>query len=150
MSSTNEAAGWPIFGRDAADVAWRPDPEAASATRLAGLLRLVGEPDLTTLQAHAAADPAWFWSGVAEDLALPWQRRPTQTLDLSGGIEWARWWTGGAFNYAVAAVDERAARDPDGEAIGWEGDDGEVRRLSNAELRAAVDQAAHKIGRAHV
>ena len=30
------------------------------------------------------------------------------------GAEWARWWTGGAFNYAAAAVDPRAAADPDG------------------------------------
>jgi acetyl-CoA synthetase len=63
-------------------------------------------------------------------------------LDASRGPEWARWWDGGAFNYAAAAIDPRADRDPDGEAIAWEGEDGEVRRLTNAELRTSVDRAA--------
>ena len=49
---------------------------------------------------------------------------------------------GGAFNYAAAALEPRLARDPDGPALAWEGDDGEVRRLTNAELSAAVDRAA--------
>ncbi|MGH2407319.1 MAG: AMP-binding protein [Candidatus Limnocylindrales bacterium] len=145
MTHRTRVEEWPIFGRDAPDVAWRPDPERATATRLAGLLRLAGEPDLTALQAHATADPAWFWSLAADDLALPWQRRATQTLDLSGGIEWARWWSGGALNYAAAAVDGRAGRDPNGLAVSWEGEDGEVRQLSNAELRATVDSAAHML-----
>jgi acetyl-CoA synthetase len=116
-------------------------------TRLAGLLRTSAEPDLTALQAHATADPAWFWGLAADDLALPWQRRPTATLDLAGGVEWARWWTGGAFNYAAAALDGRATRDPDGPAITWEGEDGDVRRLTNLELREAVDRAAGMLRR---
>jgi acetyl-CoA synthetase len=133
---------WPIFARDAPGVAWRPDPATMAETRLAGLLRMSAEPNLTALQAHATGDPAWFWGLAADDLALPWQRRPTATLDLSGGIEWARWWTGGAFNYAAAGLDRRAGRDPKGGALTWEGEDGEVRRLTNLELRDAVDRAA--------
>ena len=70
--------------------------------------------------------PAWFWGAAADDLGLAWQRRPDQVArPVSGGPEWARWWIGGAFNYAAAAVDPRAARDPDGEAIAWEGEDGD-------------------------
>ncbi|MBA3876196.1 MAG: AMP-dependent synthetase [Anaerolinea sp.] len=99
-------------------------------------------PDLTTLQAHAAADPAWFWGAAADDLALPWQRRPTSVLDASRGPEWSRWWRGGAFNHAAAAIDPRAERDPDGEALVWEGEDGEVRRRTARELRDEVDRAA--------
>ena len=42
-----------------------------------------------------------------------------------GGPAWARWWRGGAFDYARAATEPRAARDPDGEALVWEGEDGD-------------------------
>ena len=136
---------WPIFGRDVPGAAWRPAADAASATRLGRFVRAVGEPDLDALQRRAERDPAWFWGAAADDLALNWQRRPSQVLDISGGPEWSRWWGGGAFNYASAAVDPRAAADPTGAALTWEGEDGAVRRFTNAELKTAVDRAAGMI-----
>jgi acetyl-CoA synthetase len=138
---------WPIFGHDVPDAAWRPAADAATATRLGRFIGAAGEPDLETLQRHAERDPAWFWGAAADDLALDWQRRPTQTLDISGGVEWSRWWSGGAFNYASAAIDGRARRDPDGRALTWEGEDGTVRRFTNSELKAQVDLAAAMLAR---
>jgi acetyl-CoA synthetase len=135
----------PIFGRDVPDAAWRPTPELLRDSRLATFVRATGEPDLEALQARAVADPAWFWGAAADDIGLAWQRRPDRILDLSNGPEWADWWLGGAFNHAVAAVEPRADRDPDGEAIAWEGEDGDVRRLTNAELRDAVEAAARML-----
>lgn len=133
---------WPLFGRDVPAAAWRPSPEILAGSRLAALVKTAGAPDLTALQRHAERDPAWFWGLAADDLALPWQRRPRQTLDASDGPAWARWWIGGRFNYAAACVDPRAAADPDGRAVIWEGEDGAERHLSNAELKAQVDLAA--------
>jgi acetyl-CoA synthetase len=133
---------WPIFGRDVPGSAWRPAPDAGSATRLGRFVRAAGEPDLDALQRHAERDPAWFWAAAADDLQLSWQRRPAQTLDLARGPEWARWWAGGAFNYVSAAVDPRAAANADGAALTWEGEDGSVRRLTNRELKSEVDCAA--------
>ena len=63
------------------------------------------------------------------------------------GVEWSRWWSGGAFNYAAAATDPRAAADPSGAAVTWEGEDGTVRRLTNAELKSEVDRAAAMLAR---
>ncbi len=145
--SASSPRGWPIFGRDVPDAAWRPGPEGRDTARLGRFLRAVGEPDLESLQAHAAADPAWFWGAAADDLGVAWQRRPTSVLDESGGVEFSRWWGGAAFNYAAAAIDGRAGRDPDGGALAWEGEDGSVRTFSNRELRDAVDRAASALAR---
>jgi acetyl-CoA synthetase len=138
---------WPIFGRDVSDAAWRPATDAARATRLGRFLKATGEPDLEALQRHAVRDPAWFWGAAADDLGLGWQRKPGQVLDISNGVEWSRWWSGGAFNYASAAIDPRAAADPDGAALTWEGEDGSIRRHTNAELKEQVDTAAAMIAR---
>src|SRR3954447_7339335 len=135
-------ADWPTFGRDVPDAAWRPGPEQLTHSRLSGFLRATALADLEALQRRAESDPAWFWGAAADDIGIAWQRRPTSVLDTSRGIEWSRWWTGGAFNYAAAAIDARADRDPAGEAVAWEGEDGEVRRLTNAELRTQVERAA--------
>ena len=139
---------WPIFGRDGDGVAWRPSPELARDARLARFLRSTGEPSLDALQARAVADPGWFWGAAADDIGIAWRRRPREVVDLSGGPAWARWWIGGAFDYTRAAIEPRAERDPDGGAIVWEGEDGAVRALTNAELAAAVDLAARRL-RAH-
>ena len=133
---------WPIFGRDVPDAAWRPGADELEHSRLAGFLRATGLPDLTALQSRAVADPAWFWGAAAHDLALPWQRRPTSVLDASGGPAWTRWWTGGAFNHAVAALDPRALGQPGDEVLTWEGEDGDVRRFTARGLRDEVDRAA--------
>jgi acetyl-CoA synthetase len=132
----------PIFGRDVSDAVWRPGPELIADARLGGFLRSTGEPDLEALQTRAVADPAWFWGTAIDDLGLEWQRPPAQVMDASGGPEWTRWWRGGAFNHAEAATAPRAARDPDGAALTWEGEDGTVRRLTNAKLRDEVLAAA--------
>ncbi|HET7703891.1 MAG TPA: AMP-binding protein [Candidatus Limnocylindrales bacterium] len=132
----------PIFGRDVPDAAWRPSRELLAESRLARLLRSSGSPDLESLQARAVADPGWFWGVAVDDLDLAWQRRPAEVMDASGGPEWTRWWRGGAFNYAAAATEPRAARDPNGAAVAWEGEDGAVRRLTNHDLLDAVTTAA--------
>ncbi len=141
-----DADGWPIFGRDAPDVAWRPDPAAATEARLSRFLRSTGEASLDALQARAVADPAWFWGAAVDDIGIAWQRRPRAFADFSGGPAWTHWWVGGSFDWSWAAVEPRAARDPDGIAFTWDGEDGSVVELTNRELasrvRAAVQQLA--------
>jgi acetyl-CoA synthetase len=134
-------AAHPIFGRDVPGAAWRPTSEILADARLAAFLRSTGSADLDGLQARAVEDPAWFWGAAADDLGLDWQRPADQVMDASGGPEWTRWWRGGAFNHAEASTAGRARRDPDGPAVAWEGEDGDVRRLTNAELREAVIDA---------
>ena len=136
---------WPIFGRDAEGVAWRPEPAAAADARLARFLRSTGEPSLEALQARAVADPAWFWGAATDDIAIPWTRRPRAVADFSDGPAWTRWWVGGSFDWSRAAVEPRAARDPEGVAISWEGEDGSVRDITNRELARGVRLAAEQL-----
>jgi len=131
-----------VFGRDVPEAVWRPTDELRADSRLAGFLRATGGADLEALQARAVDDPAWFWGAAAADLDLAWQRQPDQVMDASGGPEWTRWWRGGAFNHAEASSASRAARDPDGDAVAWEGEDGAVRRLTNGRLHDEVVAAA--------
>jgi acetyl-CoA synthetase len=136
-----------MFGRDVPDAPWRPSPELLAECRAAGLLRALDLSDPETLQARAVRDPGWFWAAAVNDLGLSWQRPPSRALDLSGGVEWARWWPGAAFNHAHASVDPWAEARPAEEALAWEGEDGAVRRLTRTGLRDAVDHAAAMLAR---
>ncbi len=104
------------------------------------------KPSLDALQARATADPGWFWGAAADDIGIdvaPATTRGRSTFRAEPA--WARWWIGGAFDYTRAATEPRAARDPDGGALAWEGEDGAIRTMTNAELAAAVDLAARRL-----
>ncbi len=132
----------PTFARADAEAPWRPTRELAAESRLASLIRRAGADDLEDLQARAVRDSAWFWGAAVEDLELRWQRPWSSVLEVPRGEPFARWWSGGAFNHAVAATEPWADRAADAEALVWEGEDGEVRRLTFAELDRAVRRAS--------
>ena len=64
---------------------------------------------------------------------------------MAAGPPRARWWIGGAFNHAVAATEPWAAARPGDAALAWEGEDGEIREYTWAELDAAVRAAARRL-----
>ena len=126
-------------------VAWTPSQEYLDRSRLLRFMRQHDIPDYATLLQRAEADPSWFWDAVSDDLGLVWQRPYTQVMDTSRGIPWTRWFTGGQFNYVVTALDQHAERTPDKLAIIWEGEEGEVRRLTFAELLAMTNRCANAL-----
>ncbi|MBB5234938.1 acetate--CoA ligase [Deinococcus budaensis] len=87
-------------------------------------------------------DPDGFWSEVAGELAwmTPWER----VLDWEEPH--ARWFVGGQTNVAYNALDRNVqAGRGDKRAIVWEGEDGEVRTLTYAELLREVSRAANAL-----
>src|SRR5512134_2785997 len=94
----------PVFAHPDAEAPWRPDAELLATSRLTGLLHATGHRSLEELQARAVADPGWFWGAVAHDLGLAWGRPPTTVLDIRRGAPFARWWLGGRFDHAAAAL----------------------------------------------
>ena len=132
----------PIFGTDTDAAAWRPSPAYLQRSRLRRFLADVGCADLEELQARAVADPAWFWAAATADIGVVFDPEPGTVLDTSRGIEWARWFSGAGFNYVRMAVDDPAAARPDETALVWEGEDGDVRTFTRAQLRTEVDRAA--------
>jgi acetyl-CoA synthetase len=124
------------------EFAWAPTPEQAEGSRLHGLLRSLGLPDLDALQGFARTHPGPFWEAAVDDAGIGWTRRFDQVLDETPGIEWARFWVGGRLNLSVNAVDRWALSMPGQEAVVWEGDDAAVRSLSWGELAGEVGRAA--------
>ncbi|HEX8597608.1 MAG TPA: AMP-binding protein [Chloroflexia bacterium] len=128
------------------EIAWRPTPEYIERSRLHHFMLRHGLGTFAQLVERYSADPAWFWQAVVEDLGLEWYEPYTQVLDLSRGVEWARWFVGGSYNYVRDAVDKHAEGPlAAATAIGWEGEGGEVRKLTYAELYRQVNQAANTL-----
>ena len=90
----------------------------------------------------AKADRVAFWADQARQL-LHWHKPFTETLDWSGAPV-ARWFADGEINVAYNCLDRHVlAGNGDRVAIHWEGEPGDSRSITYAELTAEVKRAAN-------
>src|ERR1700712_858028 len=91
----------------------------------------------------ASTDRLGFWDAQAR--RLDWAADWTQTLDWSGAPV-AKWFVGGALNASVNCVDRHvAAGNGDRVAIHFEGEPGDTRTVTYAQLQDLVCQAANAL-----
>ncbi len=103
-----------------------------------------GFTDFEDLRRRSIDDPEWFWDAFVDFVNIPFSTPYDAVLDESRGLEWATWFTGGRLNVAAACVD-RWADDPaskDRQAVLWEGETGDPRSMTYAELRELTDAIA--------
>src|SRR5712671_5818557 len=95
------------------------------------------------LQRDAEADRLAFWAKQANRLS--WDTPFTEVLDWSEA-PLAKWFVGGRLNVAYNCVDRHVeAGNGDRVAICWEGDPGDHRELTYADLLAEVSKAANAL-----
>jgi acetyl-CoA synthetase len=92
---------------------------------------------------EAATDRLAFWERQAE--RLTWDQRWDQVLDWSRA-PFAKWFTGGKLNASVNCVDRHVAAGRGSKvAFYWEGENGDERVLTYAELKDEVCRAANAL-----
>jgi acetyl-CoA synthetase len=92
------------------------------------------------LYRRSIQDPEKFWAEVAAELHwfAPW------TSVLEWNLPWAKWFVGGKINLCYNCVDRHAlGTSKDKVAILWEGEPGEVRKLTYGELHKEVQRFAN-------
>ncbi|MEJ7651073.1 MAG: acetate--CoA ligase [Nakamurella sp.] len=90
---------------------------------------------------RAAADPEAYWAEQAA--RLDWETPFDRVLDWSDAPH-AKWFVGGKLNVAVNCVDRHVeAGNGDRVAIHWEGEPGDSRTITYAELKDEVCRAAN-------
>ncbi|MCK0118376.1 acetate--CoA ligase [Isoptericola sp. S6320L] len=93
---------------------------------------------------EAAADRVEFWARQAREL-VSWKTPFTQTLDWSGAPV-AKWFADGTLNAAYNAVDRHVeAGLGDRVAIHFEGEPGDTRTVTYADLQREVSRAANAL-----
>ncbi len=125
------------------DVVWTPDADTVARANVTRLMRAEGIGSFSELAARSTEDIAWFWDAVVRDLQIGFFEPYSSVVDVSRGPEWATWFTGSRVNLAHQCVDVWAERTPGAAAVLWEGEDGEARRVTYAELRGLTDRLAH-------
>jgi acetyl-CoA synthetase len=94
------------------------------------------------LYRQSIEDPEKFWAGVAAELYWfkPWDKV------LEWNLPWAKWFVGGRTNLSYNCLDRHlSGARAQKTALIWEGEPGEVRRLTYAELHAEVQKFANAL-----
>jgi acetyl-CoA synthetase len=114
---------------------YAPSPDFVARARVKGM---EGYRDLYD---RAAADPEAFWSGLAES-EIHWFEKWTRALDWSNA-PFARWFPGASTNVSYNCIDRHLSGSRrDKPAIIWEGEPGDSRIISFAELHRLVSRFA--------
>ena len=91
---------------------------------------------------RSIAEPEEFWAEAARELHWfkPWDKV------LEWNLPWAKWFVGGKINLSYNCVDRHALSARAGKtALIWEGEPGEIRRLTYAELHIEVQKFANAL-----
>ena len=153
-SSTHRCAGRGSLGRllrayrdRVSDIVWSPTPEYVERANVTRFMRGHGIDTYEDLVRRSIEDTEWFWDAVVRDLDIEFLEPYQQVRDLSRGVEWATWFGGGRVNLASQCVDRWAARTPEAPAVVWEGEGGDTRTWTYAELRRQTDRLARALRR---
>ena len=119
---------------------------AASRSELyapsASIVANANVPDYLAVRQAALADPVAFWDARAKEL-IDWYTPYTQVID-SSGAPFFKWFIGGKTNVVHNALDRHVQNGrKDKTAIIWEGEDGETRTYSYAQLAEEVNRFAN-------
>jgi acetyl-CoA synthetase len=90
---------------------------------------------------RAAADPEAFWAGIARE-TITWRRDFDTTLEWN--LPYAKWFVGGKLNVAENCLDRHIdAGHGDRVAYHWEGEPGDTRTITYAQLLEDVSRLAN-------
>lgn len=124
-------------------VVWQPSEKYVERANVTRFMRAHGIETVTQLVRRSRDDFAWFWDALVQDLGIEFLHPYERVVDTSRGIEWARWFVGGKINLVHNCVDRWAAQMPNSPALVWEGEDGDIKRLTYGEVHQLVNQITH-------
>ncbi|TAK97759.1 MAG: AMP-dependent synthetase [Verrucomicrobia bacterium] len=134
------ACGFDFGGK----IVWRPTPELIVQSNLTRFMAMHSLRSLDELQQRSTTDLDWFWNAVLRDLEIRFRKPYSRVLELTRGIPWPTWCVGGVMNILDNCLDKYAGTPTDSQAaLVWEGEEGQARRLSYAELRREVNRMAN-------
>ena len=119
---------------------WTPSREFIEQTNVFRLMRRLGFDSRESFLRFSREQPERFWDEMMREMSVEWFTPYQAVLDESGGPEWARWFIGGRLNIAHNCLDRWAASGRI--ACIWEGENGETRTQTFAELRREADRVA--------
>lgn len=126
------------------EIVWKPSKEYIEKSNIKRFMDKHGIKSYEELIKRSTEDIEWFWDAAMKDLNIEWFEPYEKVLDSSRGIQWAKWFIGGKINIVHNCLDRHVKSDKkDGLAIIWEGENGDVRKLTYLQLYKEVNKFAN-------
>ncbi len=126
------------------EIVWRPSGETIERAHLTRFMQQHNIKDFDELLRRSTEDVAWFTDAVLKYLDIRFYRPYTQVVDLSEGIQFAKWCLNGQMNIVHNCVDKVQSSDGGNRpAVIWEGEEGKSRSLTYKELYQEVNRCAN-------
>ncbi|RZL81048.1 MAG: acyl-CoA synthetase [Rhodococcus sp. (in: high G+C Gram-positive bacteria)] len=123
--------------------AWIPSASVLERSRLLTAMRTWGQESIDELNRSAITDPERFWRAAIDDLQITFEAPFDRVRDESDGKPFPRWFPGGCLNVANLCSHRHARGElADKTAVIYEGDNGQRRTLTYAELDREVRRFA--------
>ncbi len=121
-------------------IAWTPTADVIERAQLTKFMRQVGVSTFDELYKFSISDVEKFTAEVLKFLDISFNPPYEKLLDTSGGAAFPHWCVGAGLNIVSHCVDRWQTDEmKDQPAIIWEGEEGEVRQATYAELLRAVE-----------
>ena len=129
------------------DIVWEPTPDYVERSHLKSFMSRFGLESYPDLVKRSTSEVEWFTRSVLEYLDIEFQQPYSQVVDLSQGIQRPVWCVDGRLNIVHNCVDKWAADSQtcDRVALIWEGEEGQTRSLSYADLAREVNRCANAL-----
>ena len=128
------------------EIVWRPAPEHINRSHLKRFMDRHGLGSYADLMRRSTSDVAWFTDNLLKYLDIQFQQPYREVLDLSRGIAWPRWCVDGKLNIVHNCLDKYVGTQPAASpAVIWEGERGQIRTLTYADLHRQVNRCANAL-----
>lgn len=117
---------------------WQPRREWVEQTNVYRMMRRLGFEQTEEFLRWSRENIEEFWAEMTSEMSVHWMRPYDRVLDTSRGVEWSQWFVGGQLNIADNCLDRYKGSGKT--AILWEGEGGETRSISFADLYAETNR----------
>lgn len=128
------------------DIVWRPTSENIEQANLTAFMRLHALKDFDELILKSTHDVTWFTDSVLKYLDIQFYEPYSKVVDLSAGIQFAKWCVDGRMNIVHNCVDKYQELEIRNQlAVSWEGEEGVTKSLTFKELYKEVNKTANAL-----
>jgi acetyl-CoA synthetase len=125
---------------------WKGFDATVENSNVFAFMRAQRIKNFDSLVQRSQDDIEWFWDAANKFLGIEWYTPYKKVLDARKGIEHAQWFTNGRINITHNCVDKHINTYRRHKlALLWEGENGEVRKLTYLDLYREVNRVAEAL-----
>ncbi|MCB9069165.1 MAG: AMP-binding protein [Calditrichae bacterium] len=125
-------------------IAWQPNPQWIAESNLQSFMNAHNIASYDDLFRKSIEDIQWFWDATLADLNIEFYKPYKKIVDFENGAAFPKWCVDGKMNIIHNCLDKwQETPTRNRVALRWEGEEGEIRQYTYADLHREVNRCAN-------